>query len=77
MGIPLENILVAGDSGNDEEMLEGRTLGVVVGNYSPEVEHLRGHHQIYFAKEGYALGVLEGIEHYRFCESKDCSGSKQ
>ncbi len=76
-GIPLENILVAGDSGNDEEMLEGRTLGVVVGNYSPEVEHLRGHHQIYFAKAGYALGVLEGIEHYRFCESKDCNGSKQ
>lgn len=68
-GIPLENILVAGDSGNDEEMLEGRTLGVVVGNYSPELEHLRGHHQIYFAKAGHALGVLEGIEHYHFCES--------
>jgi len=73
--IPLEKILVAGDSGNDEEMLEGRTLGVVVGNYSPEIEHLRGHHQIYFAKSDYAFGVLEGIDHYHFCESKGCSSS--
>ncbi len=70
--LPLEKILVAGDSGNDEEMLEGRTLGVVVGNYSPELEQLRGHHQIYFAKAGYAYGVLEGIEHYHFFESKGC-----
>lgn len=66
-GIPLEEMLVAGDSGNDEEMLEGRTLGVVVGNYSPELEHLRGHHQIYFAQSDHAFGILEGIEHYNFC----------
>ncbi len=71
--VPLEKILVAGDSGNDEEMLEGRTLGVVVGNYSPEIEHLRGHHQIYFAKSSHAFGILEGIGHYHFCETTDCS----
>ena len=64
-------MLVAGDSGNDEEMLEGRTLGVVVGNYSPELEHLRGHHQIYFAQSPYSYGVIEGIEHYQFCVSPD------
>ncbi len=73
--VPLEKILVAGDSGNDEEMLEGRTLGVVVGNYSPELERLRGHHQIYFAKSGNALGVLEGIEHYHFCEFRGCASN--
>ncbi|MDA8080261.1 MAG: HAD-IIB family hydrolase [Actinomycetota bacterium] len=73
--VPLEKILVAGDSGNDEEMLEGRTLGVVVGNYSPELERLRGHHQIYFAKSSYALGVLEGIEHYHFCEARGCASN--
>lgn len=72
--LPLQKILVAGDSGNDEEMLEGRTLGVVVGNYSEELEHLRGHHQIYFAKATYADGVLEGIKHYHFCESNGCTG---
>lgn len=70
-GIPLEEMLVAGDSGNDEEMLEGRTLAVVVGNYSPELENLKGHHQIYFANSTYAHGVLEGIEHYKFCQKID------
>lgn len=70
-GIPLEQMLVAGDSGNDEEMLEGRTLGIVVGNYSPELERLRGHHQIYFAQSQYAYGVIEGIEYYHFCSGPD------
>jgi len=40
--IPYNRVLVAGDSGNDGEMLRGNTLGVVVGNYSPELEALRG-----------------------------------
>ncbi|MCA9138911.1 MAG: HAD-IIB family hydrolase, partial [Planctomycetales bacterium] len=34
-GFSPDNVLVAGDSGNDAGMLLGRTLGVVVGNYSP------------------------------------------
>ena len=65
-GIDAEHLLVAGDSGNDEEMLSGNTLGVVVGNYSPELERLRGSERIYFAEREYAWGVLEGMEHYNF-----------
>jgi len=65
-GIPLEHILVVGDSGNDEEMLLGDTLGVVVGNHSPELSRLRGKARIYFAKGRYAKGILEGLAHYRF-----------
>ena len=61
-----EALLVAGDSGNDEEMLSGNTLGVVVGNYSPELERLRGRPRIYFAEGKHAWGVLEGMEHYNF-----------
>jgi sucrose-phosphate synthase len=64
--VPVERVLVAGDSGNDEEMLRGTTLGVVVGNYSPELEALRGRPRIYFAKAHYAAGILEGMEHYGF-----------
>ncbi len=64
--IPTEHLLVAGDSGNDEEMLNGNTLGVVVGNYSPELEHLRGVPRVYFASAQYAWGILEGIDHYDF-----------
>lgn len=61
-----ENILVAGDSGNDEEMLKGELLGVVVGNYSEELEELRGGKRIYFSKIQYAGGILDGIKHYNF-----------
>ena len=68
-GVEPECLLVAGDSGNDEEMLSGNTLGVVVGNYSPELEHLRGQPRIYFAGAGYARGILEGMEHYRFLDA--------
>jgi sucrose-phosphate synthase len=65
-GLPPERILVAGDSGNDEEMLSGDVLGVVVGNYSPELKRLRGKPRIYFAENSYANGIIEGIEHYQF-----------
>ncbi len=65
-GIPLERCLVAGDSGNDEEMLTGNTLGVVVGNYDPELEHLRGEPRVFFAQGRHAWGTIEGIEHYDF-----------
>lgn len=67
-GLSLRNFLIAGDSGNDEEMLVGDTLGVVVGNHSPELEPLRGLEQMYFANNTYARGILEGLEHYNFAQ---------
>lgn len=66
--LPLENIIVCGDSGNDEEMLRGEPLGVVVGNFSMEMEALRGQRNIYFTKGSYAAGIIEGLRHYRFLE---------
>jgi sucrose-phosphate synthase len=65
-GINPDHILVAGDSGNDEEMLRGNTLAVVVGNYSDELKTLRDTPRIYFAKGQCAYGVIEGIEYYDF-----------
>ncbi|MBA4142356.1 MAG: HAD-IIB family hydrolase [Nitrosospira sp.] len=65
-GLPLRAFLVAGDSGNDHEMLIGDTLGVVVANHSPELESLRGNEQIYFARAGHADGIAEGVAHYKF-----------
>lgn len=65
-GFPLEHILVAGDSGNDEGMLAGNTLGVVVGNYSKELEKLRKYPRVYFAKAHHAAGIIEGINYYNF-----------
>mgnify|MGYP000096069912 CR=1 FL=1 len=65
-GIPIERFLVAGDSGNDEEMLSGNTLGVVVGNYSHELNKLKGQPNIYFAKGDHAWGIIEALERYNF-----------
>ena len=66
--IPLGNFLVCGDSGNDEEMLRGEPRGVVVGNYSPELKKLKGIRGIYFAKQKFSAGILEGIKRYQFIE---------
>jgi sucrose-phosphate synthase len=49
-------------------MLRGNTLGVVVGNYSPELAALRGFPRVYFAEGCHANGILEGIRHYAFFE---------
>ncbi len=68
--IPYENILVAGDSGNDAEMLKGELLGVVVANYSSELETLKGGKRIFFAKRNYAGGIIDGINHYDFLNEK-------
>ncbi len=64
--LPTDHVLVAGDSGNDTDMLAGDTLGVVVGNHSPELKRLRGRPDIYFAKGKYAQGIIEGLSHYAF-----------
>jgi len=66
--IPLKNFLVCGDSGNDEEMLRGEPLGIIVGNYSKELEKLKGQRNIYFAEQECAGGILEGIRRYKFIE---------
>ena len=59
-------LLVAGDSGNDWDMLSGDTLGVVVSNHTPELERLRGRPRVHFAENPHARGILEGIDWYDF-----------
>lgn len=65
-GFQPEHVLVAGDSGNDAGMLLGKTLGVVVANYSSELESLRKKPRVYFASAPHAAGILEGIHYYQF-----------
>jgi sucrose-phosphate synthase len=64
--LPPERMLVAGDSGNDEEMLRGDVLGVIVANHSEELECLRDHTRLLFAERPHAWGVLDGIEYFDF-----------
>jgi sucrose-phosphate synthase len=67
-GIVMERIIVAGDSGNDREMLTLGTPAVVVGNYSKELASLKKRKldHIYFAKDHYAGGILEALKHFDF-----------
>ncbi len=62
--LPLQHIITAGNSGNDIDMLKGKTKGIVVANYSPELEELRKNKSIYFAKQVLCKGVMEGIQHH-------------
>ncbi|MEP6466687.1 MAG: HAD-IIB family hydrolase [Parafilimonas sp.] len=62
--LPLENFITAGNSGNDIDMLKGKTKGIVVANYSAELEELKKNKNIYFAEGELAKGVLEGINYY-------------
>ena len=58
--------MVCGDSGNDASMLRGDTNGLVVANYSKELEELRGMRRIFFSKKEYAAGIIDGMLHYDF-----------
>lgn len=64
LGIAPGHIVVAGDSGNDIEMFQPAFRGVVVGNAAPILKALTGGH-IYHAQATHALGVLEGLRHWR------------
>jgi sucrose-phosphate synthase len=63
-GIPLDRFITAGDSGNDQDMLLGDMLGIVVANHSPELADLRGRARVFFANQPCAAGILEGLRHY-------------
>jgi sucrose-phosphate synthase len=75
MEIPLEQMLVAGGSGADEDMMRGNTLAVVVANrHHEELSLLPSRDRIYFARQSYAAGILEAMDHYDFfgrCEVPD------
>ena len=57
-------LLVAGDSGNDVEMLTMGFPSVIVGNAQPELLAQAEHPFIYRAKEKYAGGILEAWNHF-------------
>ena len=69
LGIPLENILVAGGSGADEDMMRGNMKAVVVGNrHGEELSELVDIERIYFSEKSHAAGLLDAIDHYDFLD---------
>ncbi len=74
VNIPLENMLVAGGSGADEDMMRGNTQAVVVANlHDQELSELADIEQVYFSEQSHAAGIIEAIEHYDFFNHKASS----
>jgi len=67
LDIPLENLLVAGGSGADEDMMRGNMHAVVVANrHEEELSELAEVDNIYFTEKSYAAGIIEAVEHFDF-----------
>ncbi len=65
--VPGEQVVVAGDSGNDLTMFVEPFRGIVVGNADPELKALIGP-SIYHATANFAAGVLEGLRYWHVLE---------
>lgn len=61
MGISLEHVYAAGDSGNDLDMLATCRNGILVANFSSELAPLVGRPTIYVASQSHAAGIVEGM----------------
>jgi sucrose-6F-phosphate phosphohydrolase len=65
LGLPLTDVLVAGDTGNDSSMfLVPGVNGIVVENAQPELFEAVVELPVYVARTVMADGVLEGLQHY-------------
>jgi sucrose-6F-phosphate phosphohydrolase len=67
VGLDPNRVVVAGDTGNDASMFLEFDRGVVVANAQPELLQLARQlpdRRVYCARQPYAAGVEEGLEHY-------------
>ena len=60
-----DQVIVAGDSGNDVEMLRACAHAIIVGNYSDGLAQRPDLAHSYVARRGYAFGIMEGVAHFR------------
>jgi HAD superfamily hydrolase (TIGR01484 family) len=73
-GLAREDVLFAGDSGNDRDALLSGHPAVLVGNapdsLRTDLARVAGHaglgDRLYFARAPFAAGVVEGAEHFGF-----------
>ncbi|MGE7368767.1 HAD-IIB family hydrolase [Neorhizobium sp. NPDC001467] len=64
-GLPENMVFVAGDSGNDIEMLQAIPQSIIVANYSDGLASLPALRHSYIATETHAAGIIEGVLHFR------------
>ncbi len=61
LGVPLDNTVAAGDSGNDLALFEAAGKAIAVGNARRELVAAMPREKTYHAKALHAAGVLEGL----------------
>ncbi|MGX7703216.1 HAD-IIB family hydrolase [Methylobacterium sp. Gmos1] len=64
-GLPERALFVAGDSGNDVEMLRARAQSIIVANYSDDLAGHAALRHSYVARASHARGIIEGVGHFR------------
>lgn len=64
LNIPVQNVIVAGDSENDVDLFRKFKHGIIVGNAYPAMKQLLIGGDFYEAKNFAAAGLLEGIKYY-------------
>jgi sucrose-6F-phosphate phosphohydrolase len=63
LGLRPEQVLVAGDTGNDASMFRHGFRGIVVGNAHAELKSLSSP-DVYQSERAYAAGVLDGMRYW-------------
>jgi sucrose-phosphate synthase len=64
-GLPEQAVFVAGDSGNDVEMLRAQAQAIIVANYSDDLASNAALQHSYVARASHARGIIEGVGHFR------------
>jgi len=65
LGLPREQVLVAGDTLNDLSLFQTRLKGVAVGNSEPKLlDAIAGYDWVYRSKGEGAAGIAEAIAHF-------------
>ncbi|MBY0260596.1 HAD-IIB family hydrolase [Methylobacterium sp.] len=64
-GLPERAVFVAGDSGNDVEMLRTGVQAIIVANYSDDLASNAALQHSYVARASHARGIIEGVRHFR------------
>lgn len=67
-GIEYQEVVTAGDSGNDLDLLRHAAFGIAVANHTTELSVLRGLSNIYWAGNESAAGIMEGLHYNRVIE---------
>ncbi|MEG3083645.1 HAD-IIB family hydrolase [Sphingomonas sp. PB2P12] len=65
LGLDPRQVIVAGDSGNDIEMLRSSCHAIIVANYSDGLGTRRDLAHGYVAVDHHARGVIEGVAYFR------------